>query len=273
VRRAIPEIIKELLEEGDKSPKELLEGTKKRALEIDTSFTKQNYYYHLKKLVERGEVRKIFVHKYGLIREEAKEDRFRALEYIETIKKEGNEDVLLSRIEQLKGLCARKRVARFPDVRLSFQECLENPAVVGNSRIFGEFVSVLVQVLDIEYYRIKDGKDSDSKEIIQDVLLRTSETIISAVEENPDFPTQDLILFLGMTEKEKAVHMLFERIKNNGSVAKKRISDLTTALKNLYKKYSKLIDEYIDNLIRKGDDTVREVVTEIRAKLDLEFFE
>jgi len=60
---------------------------------------------------------------------------------------------------------------------------------------------------------------------------------------------------------------------NTGSDAKQRISDLTTALKNLYKKHSKLIDEYIDNLIRKGDDTVREVAKEIRSKLALKFFE
>jgi len=114
VRGAISEIIKELLEEGDKSPKELREGTRKKALERSTSFTEKNYYYHLKKLQEREEVKKIFVHKYELVREEAKEDRLKALEYIRVIKQKRNDDVLLSRIDQLKTLCARRRVERFP---------------------------------------------------------------------------------------------------------------------------------------------------------------
>jgi len=268
VRRAIPEIIKALLKEGKKSPNELLEGTRKKTLELESSFTEQNYYYHLKRLVKRGEVRKIFVHKYELVKEEGKIDRLNALEHIRIIKTDRNEEVLLSRIDQLKTLCARKRVARFPGVRLRFRECLENPTVTGNSRIFGEFVFMLAQVLSSE-----EGRSSaDSKEIVQDVLLRTSESIISAVEASPDFLVQGSILFLGKTGKEEAVHLLFKKIKNNGSSAEQGIHDLTTALKNLYEKYSKLIDTYIDDLIRNGDDTVRKVAKQIRSDISMKVF-
>jgi len=208
VRRAIPEIIKELLKEGDKSPKELREGTKKKALELESSFTEQNYYYHLKRLVERGEVRRIMVRKYELVREEAEEDRLNALEYIRIIKTDRDCGVLLSRIDQLKTLCARKRVARFPKVRSGFRECLENPEVTGNSNIFGEFALILEQVLNVEEH----SSSPDSKEIIQDVLS-ISEKIISIVEGNPDFPSQGSILFLGKTGKEKVVHVLFHHQK------------------------------------------------------------
>ena len=74
MRLAISEIIKEVLKEGHKTPYELREQTKKKVLEFRGNFSEQTYHYHLKKLVDGGEVKKI-PRIYELIKDETNEIR------------------------------------------------------------------------------------------------------------------------------------------------------------------------------------------------------
>lgn len=176
--------------------------------------------------------------------------------------RDGNKNVLSSRVDQIKQLSERKRVANFPQVLQHIEECLESPMLVSNSETFKKLVNTLSNILFFEQYH----KPPNMDKIVERIQNKISPKVISLVKENLEFPDFSTVMFLGRCGRKEAVEVIFDKIKSNPSVASKR-SDTAHALAELYFEHKRFINQQLDALLKDKDKTLVELAKELRRKI------
>ena len=238
------EAIRRILKQGPKTPKELRANFKQTGLNMRT------YYRARDRLIRSGEVKNArFV-----LTEKIRESNLNVvIETLQILQTEDNKEVLKRRISSLSRICAGKRVVRADsDVIQPLGKCLENPMLISDNGLFGEFVRILADILEFE----QRHPNTNSKKMIESLLETTFDRVISIVNENPDHLGYNVCYFLGRSERREAVEFLFGKIEGNAEWAKQNLNGLSYALgkQGLRKKYRKLIDNRLDHLSRSEND-------------------
>lgn len=263
MRRGIPEIIKEVLNEGSQKSKELHEKTRKRVLELGRSFSDQNYYYHLKKLVKGGEVKKIDIRHYELI-EEVEIDA-EVQECIKVIRgKEEQKRVIQDRIKQLRILSQNNRIATLSNVISTIEECLENPKILDYDISFEELTFMLKNILDFE----RKHRLSGSEKIIGILTGNILKKVIDRLHKKPDFPGTYTSRFLAASGERESVEVFFEKkIRALSKFDENQIETLGYNLKELYLKHQQIINSHIDDLLRSDDELYQKIAIKLRETI------
>lgn len=251
MRGTIADIIKEILEDGTKTPSELKEATKRKVLESLGSFSDQNYHYHLKKLISRGEIKKVPTI-YDLTRVETDEVYREVHESIAFIQnKEEDEGIIHSKIRRLRLLSQNSRVADLEFID-ALEECLENPKITNQKENFEEFINLLSNILRLE------RSQKTSKQIVLKITNEILTKIIILLKKNSEFPGNYVISFLCETGKEEAINVLFEKIKEYKDEMSTKINDIGHILKGTgNSKQLKIIKKNIYGLIRSNDNKLK----------------
>lgn len=171
----------------------------------------------------------------------------------------GNKDVLSSRVDQLKQLSERKRVAHFPQVLKQIKECLKSPMLVHDFETFKILVVTISNILSFEKYH----KPEDWDGIIEEIQNEISPKVISIIMENPEFPDFSIVTFLGRCGRKEAVEAIFEKIKSNPSEASPR-SDTAHALAELSFEYNSFVNQRFDALLKDKDKRLVELAKKLR---------
>jgi hypothetical protein len=205
VRRGLQEVIIEVLEESPKSPKDLQEKTKQKALKEGSSFSTQNYYYHLKKLVDHGAIEKILVRQYRISDEEKQADPEEVLRIIGYLQKEKDEDVLKIYSESFYRLFGVRRGAHIPAVLAFIEKALEHSKFASP-----EVLKNLIMSLRVLLVFEKEKRKSPDKNTVQKINDNISriEKIVKT-NSNPEVIAEG-IFFLAKTEEEKAAEIILE---------------------------------------------------------------
>lgn len=250
--RGMRETIVEVLKEGVKTPKELREQTEKRVSEMHGNFSAKNYYYHLKKLVDGGVVKKI-PRTYELIKEETDEVRLEVQECTRVLQnKEEHAEVLRSRIRRLRLLSQNYRIAS-PKVIETLEECLENPRIIDNPESFEELAKLLTNILSYERGRIPA------------LILKTTNGILNKIIEvlkrKLEFPSNYTIGFLCKSGKKEAVDLLFDKIREfKHGLTSEQIEMAGYHMRAVRNPVQlKIINGNIDGLIRDDDERLKEI--------------
>jgi len=259
MRGEISEIIKELLRTGSKKPKELREQTKKKVLELGGSFSDPNYYYHLKKLQKIEEVKKIDIQQYELIEEKEVDPEVRVC--ASTIRISDDREKVYRSIQRLRILTEKKkRIAHQPDVLHAFEECLGNSKIVANPEIFQELTLALGSILRLE----REIKNQESDKIIERITDEILGKVINIVKRKSEFPEEYTIEFLAECNKEESVTILFwltQKFKHQISI--NQVETVGRALKKLYPKHHRIINQGIGTLNQSGDEKLSEFAKKI----------
>jgi len=180
---------------------------------------------------------------------------------MEIIKKEKKENVLIRRINQLRLLSWKERVAHYPEVRLGIRELLEDSKAILNPEIFKELVYTLSIVVDFE----QRNKSPDSRELVKELIDDNFSAIASVIESKPEILSRQTLFFLGRSGKKEAVEIIFKWMKNNPEKALREIENLGFALgkQNLYEKHQLLIDDKIDDLMRSHKEILQKVAKQL----------
>ena len=194
------------------------------------------------------------------IREADGEDVEECTKAISEALRVGNKAILFSRVNQLRVLSERNRIAHLSIVLQCLEECLESPILAYDSETFSELVDIVSYILFFE----RNYKLQGSDKIVERIQYEISPKVISLVRANPEFPDHHTIRFLGRCGTEEAVDTIFEKIKSKPSVAHKRI-DTAHALAELYSKHKKLINQQFDALMEENSPKpVVEAATKLR---------
>lgn len=249
-------IIKEILAGGDKTANELRdEIVSKRKM-----CSRSTFYKHLKKLVRRGE---ILEHNYRLVKIGKDADPEEVEDCVKTIlNTEEYEEVIKDRIRQLRMISRNKRTAHLPKVLDAFEKCLENLNVIDDLKAVEELSFTLNNILRFE----RKYNLSSYKKIIKRIMDGVFKKILSIVEKRPDFLQIQTILFLGNSWSREAVDIFFRKIEAK-ELDENQINNIEYALKELYRKNQRLINKYIDNLLRSDDEQNRRIAKKLREGL------
>jgi len=248
--RGISEIIREVLREGVKTSRELKEQTKQMVLEFRDSFSEKTYYYHLKNLVNRGEVKKI-VTRYELIEEKEVDPEVRDCAL--TIRTSDDPEEVYRSIRRLRILTEKKkRIAHQPDVLHAFEECLQTPHMFANPEIFQELTLALRNILRLE----REIKKQESDKIIERITGRILDKVINIVKRKSEFPDKYNIEFLAECKKESVVEILFWLIhKFKHELNRNQVEMVGVALRDsLYSEHHRIINQKIRDLNRSEDE-------------------
>jgi len=191
------EIIKEVLIEAPKTPKELLHECLERGLKRPT------YYKHLKKLIKIGEVKEA---EYELIEKEKEADPEIIRDCIRIIRSDAPDDIRVARAEQLNRLCYWKRTAYAPDL-LNFLKTSLNDR---NEKIRKHLVLALANLLLYEQRR-RPRDVHIIRRIIEDNIENMKE--LASKETNLEVRVA-VLKFLGYTCDIRALDPIFEIIRN-----------------------------------------------------------
>jgi len=201
---------------------------------------------------------------YKIVEKIEEADREEVEECTKAISKalrDGNKDILSSRVNQLRHLSERNRIAHLPNVLQRIEECLGSPMLVDNSETFRKLVDTLSNILSFEQYH----KLQEWEKIVERIQNRISPKAISIVRANPAFPDHTTIWFLGKCGTKEAVETIFEKIKSNPSEAHRRV-DTANALAELCSKYRKLINQQFDVLMEDENPTLVEAAKKLRQE-------
>ena len=249
-------IIKEVLRQGPKTPKELSSAC------LDNEISKSSYYRCLRKLIKKEEIKEA---KYELIEKVMEADREEVDRCITAISKaliNGNKNVLSSRIDELRLLSERNRIAHFPRVLMQIKECLESSLLVYDFETFKKLVVTLSNILGFEQYHKPKGWDRITERIQNEI----SPEVISVIMEHPEFPDSSAISFLGEVGTKEAVIAIFDKIRSKPSEAIPRI-DTARALAKIYSEHGKFIDHQLDALLENEDPRLIELAKKYRREM------
>ena len=243
----------------------------KLSITYPEEFRYEDFLKHVKPLLVKAdgtpaEITKIISERNSVVKiEEAdREEVERCTKAISKALKDGNKDSLSSRVDQLKQLSERNRIAHFSQVLPTIEKCLESPILAYGSETFRKLVDTLSDILfNEQYYKTPNGD-----KIVERIQNKTSPKAISLVRENPEFPHHSIIWFLGKCGTKEAVETIFEKIKSKPVEARKS-GDTAHALAKLYSKHGELIDQQFDALMEeKNPKLVVEAATKLRHEMN-----
>ena len=178
---------------------------------------------------------------------------------LKTLFEEDNEKKIYEMLKQLTNLCWQERILHFPKAVDMFVCLLDKTEIIDNEKNLSQFFECLNVILFFE--QLHKSKNWN----------KISELLITAMIKKADFlllrcPNNIIIDYLGRTNREDAVEIIFSMMKQHPSESyHKEYSTIQMALgKNrLYKEYSDSINLHLEKFRKSKNELLVKLAEEL----------